>query len=209
MGQRPDKPMRDWVVLMEVVRELGQQLYVNPVGRVIFRTICYVVTEMGVPTGFRFSRGSHGPFSKDVDCALQAFASRHWIQDAPLGRMIALRVGEQYERDRAGLLGPIEQHRKKIDKAVDLFSRIKTTEQAEEVLTVLYASRELKQTRPNQEITEQQLFDYIVEWKKSWRTEEKRLALASAIRNLMLLGWMRLSPSESLAVADETAAEAI
>jgi hypothetical protein len=144
-----------------------------------------------------------------VSRALQVFANRNWVHEALLGRMIALRVGEQYERDRAGLLGPIEHHRKKIDKAVDLFSRIKTTEQAEEVLTVLYASRELKQTRPNQEITEQQLFDYIVEWKKSWRTEEKRLALAGAIRNLMLLGWMRLSPSESLAVADETAAEAI
>ena len=207
-GRQADKLNPDWVVLMEVLRELGQQLYANPVGRTIFQKICYVVTEMGVPTGFQFAKGSYGPFSGDVGRALHVFANRNWVQEAPLGRMVALRVGEQYERDRAGLREPIERHRKKIDKAVDLFSRIKSTEQAEEVMTVLFASREMKQMRPNQAVTEQQLFDYILEWKKSWRTDEKRLALASAIRHLVLLEWMRLSPSESLAVADETTAEA-
>lgn len=207
-GRRADKLNPDWVVLMEVLRELGLQLYANPVGRTIFLKICYVVTEMGVPTGFRFNKGSYGPFSPDVARALHVFANRNWVQEAPVGRMIALRVGEQYERDRGALREPIKHYRKKIDKAVDLFSRIKSTEQAEEVLTVLFASRELKQTRPQVAETEQQLFDYVLEWKKSWRTDEKRLALASAIRNLVVLGWMRLSPSESLTVADETAAEA-
>ena len=110
--------------------------------------------------------------------------------------------------DRAAWQEPIARHRKKIDKAVDLFSRIKSTEQAEEVLTVLFASRELKGKRPNEEVTEQQLFDYVLEWKKTWRTSEKRQAIASAIRNLVMLEWLRLSPSESLAVADELATEA-
>jgi predicted exporter len=84
---------------------------------------------------------------------------------------------------------------------VDLFSRIKNTEQAEEVLTVLFASRELKKARPQQEVAEQQLFDYILEWKKAWRTEEKKQAVASAIRHLVMLGWMKLRFSESLSEA--------
>ena len=208
-GRQADKLNPEWVVLMEVLRELGQQPYANPVGRTIFQKICYVVTEMGVPTGFEFSKGSYGPFSPDVNRALHVFANRNWLHEAPLGRMIALRVGEQYERDRVGLLEPIARHRKKIDKAVDLFSRIKSTDQAEVVMTVLFASRELKQARPNQEVTEQQLFDYILEWKKAWRTDEKRPALASAIRNLVMLEWMRLSPSESLAMMDELTPEAV
>jgi O-acetyl-ADP-ribose deacetylase (regulator of RNase III)/uncharacterized protein YwgA len=208
-GRSAEKLNPEWVVLMEVLRELEQQMYANPVGRTIFQKICYVVTEMGVSTGFRFDKGSYGPFSPDVASALHVFANRNWIHETPLGRMIALRVGDQYERDRAASRELIERYRKKIDKTVDLFSRIKSTEQAEEVLTALFASRQLKQTRPNEAETEQQLFDYVLEWKKSWRTDEKRLALASAIRNLVVLGWMRLTPSESLALADETAAEAV
>jgi hypothetical protein len=37
-----------------------------------------------------------------------------------------------------------------------------------------------------------------LDWKKTWRTNEKEQALASAIRNLVMLGWMRLQFSESL-----------
>ena len=62
--QQPLKP--EWVVLMEVLRELQAQPYANPVGRTIFQKIGYVVTEMGVPTGFQFGKGSYGPFSGEV-----------------------------------------------------------------------------------------------------------------------------------------------
>lgn len=198
-GRKHEKLNPDWVVLMEVLRELGQQPYANPVGRTIFQKICYVVTEMGVPTGFRFSKGSYGPFAEEVKSALHEFANRNWVQEEHLGRMMALHVGQQYEKDRAKFRKEFERHERKIAKTVDLFSRIKNTEQAEEVLTVMFASRELKQSRPGAEIAEQQLYDYILGWKKTWNTEEKKRAVASTIRNLVLLGWMRLRLSESLA----------
>ena len=47
-------------------------------------------------------------------------------------------------------------------------------------------------------MAEQELYDYILNWKKGWRTDEKKLEVASAIRNLVMLGWMRLQFSESL-----------
>lgn len=200
-GRKQDKMIPDWVVLLEVLRELQQQPYANPVGRTIFQKICYVVTEMGVPTGFEFGKGSYGPFSDDVKLALHDFANRNWLQEARLGRMIALRVGPEYERDRTRYAEQINRHQKKIAKTVDLFSRIKSTEQAEEVMTALFASRQLKQAKPAEEITEQQLFDYILDWKKPWQKEEKRQAVASAIRNLVLLGWIRLQPSDSMGEA--------
>jgi uncharacterized protein YwgA len=200
-GRKADKFNPDWVVLMEVLRELGLQPYANPVGRTIFQKICYVVTEMGVPTGFRFRKGSYGPFSADVKRALHELANRNWVQEVQLGSMTAMRVSQQYEHDRVRFLEQIEPHGKKIAKAVDLFSRIKSTEQAEEVLTVLFASREVKHAHPAENVAEQQLFDYILAWKTSWQSEAKRQAVASAIRNLVLLGWMRLSPSASLAEA--------
>jgi len=200
-GRKHEKLNPAWVALVEVLRELGRQPYANPVGRTIFQKICYVVTEMGVPTGFEFGKGSYGPFSDDVKLALHDFANRNWLQEARLGRMIALRVGPEYEQDRAKYEEQIKRYHGKIIKTVDLFSRIKSTEQAEEVITVLYASRQLKQIKPAAEIGEQQLLDYILDWKKSWKNEEKKSALANAIRNLVLLEWMRVQISDSMSEA--------
>jgi O-acetyl-ADP-ribose deacetylase (regulator of RNase III) len=141
---------------------------------------------------------SFGPFSADVKPALHEFANRNWVQEATLGRMLALRVGEQFEKERNKFRSEIEQHRKTIDKTVDLFSRIKDTEQAEEVLTVLFASRQVKKGDRAREIEEQQIYDYILDWKKAWNRPEKKEAVANAIRNLALLGWIRVRASESM-----------
>jgi O-acetyl-ADP-ribose deacetylase (regulator of RNase III)/uncharacterized protein YwgA len=197
-GRRQEKLNPEWAVLIEVLRELGQQPYASPVGRTIFQKICYVLTELGLQTGFEFDKGSYGPFASEVKLALHDFANRNWLQEQPLGKMIVLRVGPQYERDRARFAEVLKRHQGRIAKTVDLFSRIKSTEQAEEVLTVLFASRQLKAADPQREVAEQQLHDYILEWKKAWRTDEKREAVASAIRHLVLLGWMKLQVSESL-----------
>lgn len=197
-GRRHEKMPAEWAVLVEVLRQLEQQPYASPVGRVIFQKICYLLTEMGVNTGFDFTRGHYGPFSDSVKLALHDFANRNWIHEQPLGRMVALRVCQQYERDRGKYAEMLEKHQRQIAKTVDLFSRIKSTEQAEEVLTVLFASRQIKQEKRDAEVAEQDLYDYILAWKKTWNTDEKRHAVASAIRNLVLLGWMRARISEDL-----------
>jgi O-acetyl-ADP-ribose deacetylase (regulator of RNase III)/uncharacterized protein YwgA len=185
----------EWVMLLEVLRELEAQPYANPVGRTIFQKISYVLTEMGVPTGFQFDRGSYGPFSADVKLALHDLANRNWVHEQQLGRMIALRVTPQYVKDRHQFKEQIDRYQKKINKAVDLFSRIKSTVQAEEVMTIFFAARQLRQSKHHGELAEQDLQDYILDWKKSWRTEEKKEAVASAIRNLILLGWLELKIS--------------
>ena len=203
-GRRHEKMNPGWITLIEVLKELENQPHAPPVGRTIFQKICYVVTELGVSTGFEFGKGNYGPFSVNVKPALHEFANRNWLQERPLGRMVALTVGDQFERDRASFLPEIEKHRKTIDKTVDLFSRIKDTEQAEEVLTVLYASRQVKKGDRNAKVEEQQIYDYIIDWKKTWNTPEKREAVAGAIRNLALLGWIRVRASESMMAFERT-----
>ena len=197
-GQRHVKMNPMWVVLMEVLNELQKQPYANPVGRTIFQKICYVVTEMGVPTGLSFGKGSYGPFSDDVKRVLHDFANRNWLHEEALGRMVALRVNPGYQKERSRYADEITQHGRKISKAVDLFSRIKSTEQAEEVMTVLYVCRQLKQGHPADEVAEQQIYDCVLEWKKSWSSSEKKEAVAIAIRNLAMLGWIRVRISESM-----------
>jgi O-acetyl-ADP-ribose deacetylase (regulator of RNase III)/uncharacterized protein YwgA len=201
-GRKHEKMNPEWVVLMEVLRELEKQPYASPVGRTIFQKICYVVTEMGVQTGFQFNKGSYGPFASDVKLALHDFANRNWLHEEKLGQMIALRVGPEYEKERLKFEDVLKRHERKIIKTVDLFSRIKNTEQAEEVATVIYAVQSLKQERDADQVSEQDLFDYILEWKKLWKADaSKQNSLAEAIRNLEMLGWVKLQFSESLPLA--------
>jgi O-acetyl-ADP-ribose deacetylase (regulator of RNase III)/uncharacterized protein YwgA len=197
-GRRLEKMNPGWVAIIEVLKELEDQPYAPPVGRTIFQKICYVVTELGIPTGFEFGKGSYGPFSADIKPALHDFANRNWVQEKPLGRMVALHVGDQFSEERRKYATEIDRYRKSIDKTVDLFSRIKDTEQAEEVLTVLFASRQVKKGDRTADVEEQQIYDYILEWKKSWRDPAKKDAVAEAVRNLALLGWIRVRPSSSM-----------
>lgn len=203
-GRQQQKLNPAWLTMLEVVDQISRQPYAYPVGRTVFQKIAYVLTEQGVETGFRFNQGSYGPFSADVQEAVKVFANTNLIEEMTLGRMTAIRVGPNYPQFRERHADVLNAYRKKIDKTVDLFSRIKSTERAEEVTTVLFAARKLKLKKAidNAEVSEQDIYDYILGWKKAWNREDKQRAIASAIRNLEMLGWVKLHYSESLLADD-------
>lgn len=197
-GKQQQKLNPAWLTILEVVDQLSRQPYAYPVGRTIFQKIAYILTEQGVETGFRFGQGSYGPFSSEVHEAVKVFANTNLIEEQTLGRMTAVRVGPSYLQFKEKHHDILKEYQKKINKTVDLFSRIKSTEQSEEVTTVLFATRKLKQNKNVLSVSEQDLYDYILNWKKAWNRQDKQLAIASTIRNLEMLGWMKLTFSESL-----------
>jgi O-acetyl-ADP-ribose deacetylase (regulator of RNase III)/uncharacterized protein YwgA len=200
-GRRREESRPEWAALVEVLYQLEQQPYASPVGRTIFQKICYILTKQGVDTGFQFERNSYGPFAEEVKEAINVLANNNWVMEQQLGKMTALRVGPEYSKARATLSEDLKPFQRKIDKTVDLFSRIKNTEQAEEVATVILAVQNLKQEKKPDEVSEADLFNYILEWKKLWKKHEsKQHSLAEAIRNLEMLGWVKLRFSESLPV---------
>lgn len=202
-GKQNKKLNPNWLALLKVLELLGKQPYANPVGRTIFQKICYIMTEQGVETGFHFKPGSYGPFSNEVKDALSVFANMNLISEQQLGKMNALRVGSEYPRIVEKFEKELKPLEKKIYKTVDLFSRVKNTEQAEELTTVLFAARQIKKEKPAIDVTEQDLYDYIVSWKKQWKEDEKQKSVASTIRNLEMLDWLKLKYSESLPVATD------
>lgn len=201
-GHKQKKLSASLVALLEVVDRLQKQPYANPVGRTIFQKISYIFTEQGMDTGFNFKQGSYGPFSEEVKEALSIFANANLIHEQQLGKMTALRIGSEFEATKAKFFDEFQSFEKKINKTVDLFSRIKSTKQAEEVTTVLYAARSLKRNKQDETVSEQDIYNYILEWKKSWQVDEKKAAIASTIRNLEMLGWLRLEYSDSLPMED-------
>ena len=198
-GRQWEKLRPEWAALVEVVYELERQPYTNPMGRGIFEKIYYIMTMPGLDTGFQPGRGSYGFFSEEVQEAINVLANNNWIVEQPHGRMTELKVGPCYAADRKKLWGKIAPFTGKINKTVDLFSRIKNTDQAEEVATVIFAVRNLKQERKSNDVSEQELFDYILGLKKSWKdNREKQTSLAKMIRTLEVLDWVKLRFSESL-----------
>ncbi|MFD0894996.1 macro domain-containing protein [Luteolibacter ambystomatis] len=201
-GRRREKLRPEWAALMEVLYDLEHQPYANPVGRTIFQKICYILTKQGLDTGFQFERNSYGPFADEVKEAINVLANNNWVIEQQLGKMTALKVGPEYAKARLKLAEDLKPFRRKIDKTVDLFSRIKNTDQAEEVATVIFAVQVLKHDRKPDEVSEADLFDYILEWKKLWRKDlAKQQSLADAIRNLEMLGWVKLQYSDSLPIS--------
>ncbi|NQV33299.1 MAG: hypothetical protein HQ515_11440 [Phycisphaeraceae bacterium] len=190
----------NWIALLEAIYQLEHQLHANPVGRTIFQKICYTLTEAGVDTGFRFKQGSYGPFSAEVKQALATLANANLIHEQQLGRMTAIRTGPEFLTVRAKYGEALKANNDAVQKTVDLFSRIKNTDQAEEVTTVFFMVRRLQRQGDGSTLTEQDVYDAVLEWKKHWDTPEKHSAIAAAVRNLMMLGWMKVQFSESLPV---------
>lgn len=197
-GTRGPKLNPNWLVMLEIMDQLEQQPYAPKVGRTIFQKICHAVTALGVETELDFKKAAYGPFSEQVQKLLGTLANANLIQEIQLGRMNHLKTGPEYQKIREKNLDLLILNRNKIDKTVDLFSRIKDTEQAEEVATVFFAVSKLKEDQKVQIVPEREVFDFVLSWKKSWNTDSKRESIASAIRNLAMLGWIRVSLSDCM-----------
>jgi hypothetical protein len=131
---------------------------------------------------------------------MAVMANTNLIMEKLLGSMNVIHVGSQYEKMREEFLPLIKLHEKKIDKTVDLFSRIKNTEQAEEISTVIFTVKKLKGEK--KAVSENDVLEYILKWKKNWSEKTKEETVAGTIRNLGMLRWINLEYSEKLPVSD-------
>ncbi len=191
----------DKIAILEIIYELENLSHVTPIGRVNFQKICYIGTEVGIDTKLNFHKGYYGPFSPDdVKELFHLFANTNLIVEKPHGTMIEIRTGPKYLDIRNKYQMQLNQLKPKISKVVDLFSRIKSTSQAEEVTTVYYAYKQLKEHRNNEIISEQELYDYILSWKKKWNNSDKRKNLSSTIRNLTTLKWINVTFDDAFTI---------
>ncbi|PWK31801.1 type II toxin-antitoxin system antitoxin DNA ADP-ribosyl glycohydrolase DarG [Pseudomonas sp. OV226] len=206
-GSRNQKINDNWFVLLEVLYQLENQQFAPKVGRTIFQKICHAITALGVETELDFKKASYGPFSDQVKKLLGTLANANLIAESQLGRMNTLSTGPEYLKAREKRQDILTVNMSKIHKTVDLFSRIKNTEQAEEVATVFYAVSKLKDEQKVAIVPEREVFDFVLSWKKAWDNDAKREAIASAIRSLSMLGWIRVSSSDCLPLVEMTEEE--
>jgi len=176
----------NWNLILKVIQELNSRRYSLKVGRTIYQKLCYVLTRNGVNTGFHFTRGTYGPYSSDVKNSILILANSNLIIEEQLGKMISMRVSDGFKFDQSAFTS---EDMLAVKKTVDLFSRIKSTEQAELIATVLYSYDELAQHQST--VTDKDIYDDVLIWKPYWKTE-KEYELCDAINNLAMLSLIRI-----------------
>lgn len=106
------------------------------------------------------------------------------MTEKKLGQMVETIVSHEFELDYfMFLLKDIDN----ADKTFDLLSRIRSTEEAEVIATVLFLYDEL--TENSKSVTEKQIFDRVMTWKSRWKGY-KESEIKKTISNLSILGWM-------------------
>lgn len=192
VGASNSKVNPKWYLILQVVRELNEREYALKVGRTIFQKICYVITRNGVDTGFIFSKGSYGPFSAQVKDSITVLANANLILEEQLGRMISLKVSDDVEvkRDKFS-----DAEWDAVRKTVDLFGRVKSTDQAEVIATVLFSYDQLEKRMEC--ISDKDVYDFVLDWKPHWKGE-KEFEVCETIHNMAMLSLMKIAHSQQL-----------
>ena len=189
-----------WIALVEILRRIEEQPYHWPVGRTIFQKIAYVATQQGLPTGFVYQKSSFGPFCKELKTAETRLVNNNLLQEERHGKAFLVKVGPNFVRIRKDFESTITKWASIIEKTTDLFMRM-TTNQAEIVATVMFATDSLKK-KENGIPTETEVLEAVMQWKQKRRPPLDRLAVAPIIRNLGILRWLDVKPDISLPISE-------
>ncbi|MDY0151078.1 MAG: macro domain-containing protein [Candidatus Cloacimonas sp.] len=189
-----------WFVILEVLYRLENLKYAPKVGATVFQKICYMATLSGISTGLQFKKGAYGPFSPDIQKMYLVFGRENLIKVKNINNMQMIETGLEYPTIQYRLKDSLLKFDYQITRLVDIFSRIKSTDQAEEVGTIMFALDELTHHGVHDLITELDFYKYVLNWKKGWDNPQKRESLAATIRYLTSLEWIRLDFSDELPV---------
>ncbi len=194
-----------WVALVEILARIEEEPHHWPVGRVTFQKLAYFATESGIPTGLQYRRGSFGPYAPEVKGLITRLANNALIREERLGRMFRVRVGPTFGDARKAYEEDLKKWMGIVEKVADLFMRMRT-QQAELAATVHFATISLAgkvQDKP----TEMDVLAEVMKWKQRRRPPPNEADVALTIRNLSMLGWLNVKPSEDLPVPEEALLE--
>ena len=198
-GRRRTHLRPEWAALVEVLYELERQPHAIPVGREVFKWICYVMTHLGLNTGFPTGRGGYSYFANEVQEAVNVLANNNWLMEQRHGRFTLLKVGRAYVSERMKFRKELDTFSHEIARTVDLCSRIKNTSQAKEIATIISAVSNLEGKHDPGNVSEQDVLDYVFSSRRTRsRSNRSEEDVVETMRSLEMLGWVSLQFNESL-----------
>ena len=192
------KPIDKYLyLLLYAIQKVNQDKYSLLVGRVIYQKICYILTKAGIPTKFEFRKSSYGPFSDDAKQAISTLSNANLIKEQPLGQMIVTVVNPKFQLHPEGFTA---DELKKTEHAIDLMTRIKNTDHAEMIATVLFANDQVE--AQHSYASDELIMAYILDWKKRW-AGVKEEEIISTILSLSSLGWIHPDLTQETTIDDD------
>lgn len=182
---------KNWFLVLHIVKLLESSKYSVKVGRTIFQKICYVLARYGTDLQLHFVKGTYGPYSQDIKEMIAILSNQNLITEEEYGKMLLLRVSDRFSFHKENYS---EIDLNNAAKTFDLFRRIKDTEQAELITTILFSYDSLKQKQES--ITEDEIVQYIAEWKKRYDTPEYEYRMRELTKNLAFMNLMNIDYSK-------------
>ena len=202
----PPRVQAGWVALVEILAQIEHEPYHWPVGRVTFQKLAYFATAFGIPTGLTHRRSSFGPYAADLKKIATRLVNNGLISEEPLGRMLAVRVGQTFPDARRAYERELEEWSAPSARVADLLMRMRT-DQAEIAATVHFAANEVAR-RAGSRPTESDVLREVMTWKQRRRPPLDEKDVALAIRNLGALRVIDVVPSADLPIEDELLVDA-
>ena len=191
-----------WVAIVAILEQVTKERYHWPIGRIGFQKVAYFATEVGIPTGLTYRRGSYGPYAPEVKQVLSRLINNGIVIERRAGRMLATDVGPTYHDAKRSYRGFLAQWQSKINEVADLVVRMNTSD-AEIAASVHFAAGKISEAT-NQRPTEGQVLGYVMHWKLRRQPPLDESEVALAVRRLNILGWIDAAVSNDLPVPEES-----
>jgi O-acetyl-ADP-ribose deacetylase (regulator of RNase III)/uncharacterized protein YwgA len=182
-----------------IVERLTEQPYRSPAGRTMVQKVAYFLTEAGANTGYVHIQGQFGPYSAEAADASRKLMNNGVLVERREGAMLVAEPGPTLQDAKRLYSGDLAEWDDAMERVVDLFMRLRTSRQAEVAATVHFAARTLRDESGRQP-SEIDVLRFVRQWKERRRPPLTDPEIASAIRGLNALGWMRVEASPSLPV---------
>ena len=185
IGKKIERFNKETFCILEIIYNLNNNRYSNYIGRVMYQKLCYFATREGLKTDFVFRQNYYGPYSDKAKDAFVNFSNLNLIYEEKKGNMEAIIISKSFDEYRAKYKELFWENKRIIDRIIDLFARIKSTNQAELYSTITFAYDEVKYKNIDN------ITNYIISWKKTWNNEERLSDIKQGIADLNDIGYIK------------------
>lgn len=179
---------KNWFLALYMVDLLNKSKYNIVVGRTFFQKIFYVMHVSGIDMGISFTKGYYGPYSKDINKIIAYFSNNNYLVEESIGKMFRIRITGKYKFSKENYSINVL---KQFDYAFDLLSRMKNTDQAELVTSIIYSYFDLLKNKSI--IYEKDIIMYLLKWKHKYDNSIDKMNISEICKYLSLHQYIGLS----------------